>query len=231
MTRRRALLARVGSEPVDPTPTGYVTDGLLLWLDAIYNTRNGHDANALYWEDLSANHRDYAIGESGLLFGQSLVSFTTGSHKPIITAKAFTEAEKTQIRDNLATIEIGVNFAGSNYQIVLQFGNQHGTINFYSGNGRRILNFNPLSTSESISLLDGLHGYNSELWVDGVKQESTNYSTSWTRTESNLLFAYNEQGNLYSFIGDIAYIRVYNRRLTDAELMQNWLRDKARYNL
>lgn len=226
MVAWRRMLMRKPS----PIPTGYVTDGLLLWLDAICNTRNGHDANALYWEDLSANHRDYAIGESGLIFGQSVVSFTTVNHKAITTEKAFTSAEQQQIRDNLATIEIGVNFAGSGYQIVLSLGNQHGTINFGNLNGSRTLNFNPKSTSESVSLLGGLHGYNSELWVDGVKQESTDFSTTWTNVRLNLMFSYIVTGQ-YSFIGDIAYIRIYNRRLTDAELMQNWLRDKARYNL
>jgi len=226
MVAWRRMLMRKSS----PIPTGYVTDGLLLWLDAICNTRNGHDANALYWEDLSVNHRDYAIGESGLIFGQSVVSFTTVNHKAITTEKAFTSAEQQQIRDNLATIEIGVDFAGSGYQIVLALGNQHGTINFCNLSGSRTLNFNPNSTSESVSLLGGLHGYNSELWVDGVKQESTDFSTTWTNVRLNLMFSYIVTGQ-YSFIGDIAYIRVYNRRLTDAELMQNWLRDKARYNL
>lgn len=230
MARRFAMMSQKSGGSEEGIPTGYVTNGLLLWLDAICNTRNGHDANALYWEDLSANHRDYAIGESGLIFGQSVVSFTTVNHKAITTEKAFTSAELQQIRDNLATIEIGVNLTGSGYQIVLPLGNQHGTVSFYKNSDRRVLNFNPPIKSESVSLLDGLHGYNSELWVDGVKQESENYNTTWTHAVLNAIFSYNEAGQ-YSFVGDTAYIRVYNRRLTDAELMQNWLRDKARYNL
>lgn len=231
MARRFAMMSQKSGGSEEGIPTGYVTNGLLLWLDAICNTRNGHDANALYWEDLSVNHRDYAIGESGLIFGQSVVSFTTVNHKGITTENAFTSEELKQIRDNLATIEIGVNFAGSGYQIILPLGNQHGTISFYNNNnGEKNLNFNPPIKSESVSLLAGLHGYNSELWVDGVKQESTDYNTTWTNVRLDLMFSYIVTGQ-YSFIGDIAYIRVYNRRLTDAELMQNWLRDKARYNL
>ena len=39
--------------------TGY-TDGLVLHLDGIYNTRNGHNANSNVWEDLSGNNYDFS---------------------------------------------------------------------------------------------------------------------------------------------------------------------------
>jgi hypothetical protein len=41
-------------------PSSYVQDGLVLWLDGIDNTRNGHDPNATEWEDLSGNGFDFA---------------------------------------------------------------------------------------------------------------------------------------------------------------------------
>lgn len=231
MTRRRALLARMESEPVGPIPTGYVKNGLLLWLDAICNTRNGHDVNALYWEDLSGNQRDYAIGSSGLTFGESTASFTTpATHPAIITANGFTDEDRAQIHTNTATIEIGVNFTSAGFQIVLPFGNQHGTTNMYESNRVKYLNFNPTNSNKSVQMLDGLHGYNSELWVDGIQQSPSNFNTTWGAIQADILFAYASGGG-FSFVGEVAYFRVYNRKLTDAELMQNWLRDKDRYNL
>lgn len=227
MTRRRALLARVGSEPVDPTPTGYVTDGLLLWLDAIYNTRNGHNAGSLYWEDLSGNLRDYAIGNSGAVFQSSSVLLPTATERPCLrTSKPFTADEQRAITSNISTIELVMSpIIDNGYNIIYAQGNTYGTINLYGNK----LSFRPRDKNFSVDMLNGLHGYNSELWVDGIKQTNANFTTSWNYVLPDRLFSYNNQN--YPYCGEISSIRIYNRRLTDAELMQNWLRDKARYNL
>lgn len=50
MNRRRSLLGISSAE--------YVKDSLTLWYDGIQNTRQGHNPNAITWEDLSGNNID-----------------------------------------------------------------------------------------------------------------------------------------------------------------------------
>lgn len=50
MLRRRSLLGISSAE--------YVKDSLTLWYDGIQNTRQGHNPNAIAWEDLSGNNID-----------------------------------------------------------------------------------------------------------------------------------------------------------------------------
>lgn len=50
MIRRRSLLGISSAE--------YVKDSLTLWYDGIRNTRQGHNPNAIAWEDLSGNNID-----------------------------------------------------------------------------------------------------------------------------------------------------------------------------
>ena len=40
----------------NPASTDYISDGLIMYLDGIYNTRNGHDTTASVWEDLIGNY-------------------------------------------------------------------------------------------------------------------------------------------------------------------------------
>ena len=50
MIRRRSLLGISSAE--------YIKDSLTLWYDGIQNTRQGHNPNAITWEDLSGNNID-----------------------------------------------------------------------------------------------------------------------------------------------------------------------------
>ena len=40
----------------NPASVDYISDGLIMYLDGIYNTRNGHDTTATVWEDLIGNY-------------------------------------------------------------------------------------------------------------------------------------------------------------------------------
>ena len=41
---------------MNPASTDYISDGLIMYLDGIYNTRSGHDTTASVWEDLIGNY-------------------------------------------------------------------------------------------------------------------------------------------------------------------------------
>ena len=239
---RRALLARVGAEPVDPTPTGYVTNGLLLWLDAKCNTRNGHSASSAVWEDLSGNNRDYILGDNAII-NRSEIVFSSENRSRTYTERPFTNEEGLSIRGNEATIEF-VGMVFDKFQLAKAEDGYHcfSTLNVQSygcfcalndknGTGNVIISFDPADGNKSVLTDQSRHYINSHLWVDGVQRASAGFTTSWRFRNLSLLFCYHYSTDEYWFYGSCNAIRIYNRKLTDEELTQNWLRDKARYNL
>ena len=78
--------------------TGYVSDGLVLYLDGINNTGNGHDSNATTWKDLSGNNNDGTL---------NIANWTENSFKSDSTNKSYVKLP------NVLT--------GNNYTIQLTF--------------------------------------------------------------------------------------------------------------
>lgn len=236
MSRRRALMASVETEPVSPIPTGYVTDGLLLWLDAKCNTRHGFEQNPEYWEDLSGNERDYYLGPAAKAsFANNALYFAPGvAHDSIETQKPFTGAEISAVRTLHGSIEVVANPAFQRqYGFILGFGNGYPNIAADRTDSANVISFDVFTPGGRYSLraLSGLHYYNSSKMVDGVVQEPIIYATTWSSRVSGSLFAYGNNNIQYSYEGYCSVLRVYNRELTDAELLQNWRRDNARYNI
>lgn len=235
MSRRRALMASVETGPVSPIPTGYVTDGLLLWLDAKCNTRNGHDANALYWEDLSGNHRDYSLVPQATFTNDALYFATDVSHDALRTSNPFTSEEIAILKGTRTSIEIVFNPSFSKeYEFIFGLGTPNPFAPCITTNTskKKYVSFDVMTSRNRISIekQDGTHYYNNSGMIDGVASEIVQYSTTWRLAVPDCLFWYDNTGQ-YDFTGYCSAIRIYNRKLTDAELMQNWRRDKARYNL
>ena len=60
----------------------YASNGLVLWLDGINNTRNGNNPNATSWEDLSGNEND-GIFSSAMVANQSEITATSKGYYSI----------------------------------------------------------------------------------------------------------------------------------------------------
>jgi len=197
----------------------YVTDGLVLWLDGIYNTSSGHNSSASVWEDLSGNGYGYILdslntwGESYLQTngrgGQKQQQFSTDDYNAIKTVGTF---EYVLSPDSL-----------SGYGCILPINNVHGLT--YKKNSDLAFN----RSGSSLAMLLGVHYYNSLLWRDGVLQPNTLVTDSWGNYR-NELFCYTGP-NSYPYSGKVYAMRVYKRALTEAELTQNWLADKARFGI
>ena len=61
-----------------PPPTGYVTNGLIVHLDAMWNTVNGRNPSAAIWSDLSGNGNNFTLVGSPA-FGPREIIFDTAS--------------------------------------------------------------------------------------------------------------------------------------------------------
>lgn len=217
LTRRRELiLSSSGGGGVE-----YVTDGLIMWLDGINNTSEGHNPGSNIWEDLSGNGHHYTYASANTINNDHLQTNGVGN-----TFIGFSADESSSIKSG-KTIEIVIAPSSlSAEQFLFGLGNHPGTCFTKSGN----ICFSASSAKKSVKMLSGVHYYNSSLWRDGVLQSNTNVNDSWGNV-NNSLFRYAYGGWSYQFNGMVYAIRIYNRTLTDAELMQNWLMDKARFGI
>lgn len=230
MVAWRRMLMR---EP-SPIPTGYVTDGLLLWLDAKCNTRQGFNQAPEYWEDLSGNERDYYLRpEAKASFVNNAIYFEPGvAHNSIETSKPFTGDEISVVRTEEGSVELIADPSfEKGFEFILGFGAGYPQITADISNSNLITFDVQSQTKFSLIAQSGTHYYNSSNMVDGVVQSPVIYSTTWNNNRPSSLFAYGSADTQYCYTGRFSVLRIYNRKLTDAELMQNWLRDKARYNL
>lgn len=209
---------------------GLVTDGLVLHLDGIENTRHGHNSAARTWEDLSGNNIDWTL-PSAQSFSTDYLSCPGGNMcaDPINSSAI-----------NSTTLGANTFFNSFTYQTVLQSNNTntwaawifgiHGLTHYSS-----YFIFSTNGTSRPVFPHTGIGFYqitmlfppstqicrinNSSITSGGNDQWGAN-----TYTMSGVVSGSSINGKLYS-------VRVYNRILTDDELYANWIRDKNRFNI
>lgn len=218
--RRREMILPSGGGGDDVS--GYVKDGLIIFWDGIYNTASGHDASSTLWEDLSGNGH-HATYNSANLIGDSYLQTNSRG----LSYVALSSAEIESYVQGMTEIVIDPANVSGDKAILTLAGNRggNGSLYIYQGN----ICFNYYSPLKSLGFTTGKHYYNSQLWVDGEQQVSTNKKQSWG-TKSNYLGSYTSASS-YPFNGKIYALRAYDRILSDAEIRQNWLEDKRRFGI
>lgn len=211
-----------GSSP-SPTPSinDYISDGIKLWFDGIENTRSGHDSAATKWEDLSGNSRD-ADYSSGAIVADNYCS-------PNGEGFSIANISSSDIPNDFVFVEIVLdpNGTGSTTQMILPWGNAKRTTYIKTD----AVCFWPKNASGSLSMLSGVHYYNSELFLDGAIVPNANVSGSWGSSYNSRIFSYSNLSS-YPAQGIKVYaLRCYNRVLTASEIQNNWLIDKARFGI
>lgn len=214
MLRRRTM-----TEKADPL-TLYATNGLILWLDGIKNTANGHDANAQYWEDLSGNGHDYLYATQNIIHEAFLDINSQGS----TLRTSISTAEQSAIRAGTVEIVYDAADSGTATVMFLPLGGGLNTISRKSGS----ILFAANVANKSIAITSGIHTYSSEMYKDGAVTANTGVAASWGHDYLNGLFtyssSYNAQGNLYA-------LRVYGRVLSETEIKKNFQADKVRFGI
>lgn len=218
LARRRSLTGQV--QAVDPFSL-YVTDGLVLWLDGIKNTASGHDASATYWEDLSGNGHDYGYNANNIIYDKYLDVNGTGGY----LRNALTESERSAIIAGTVEIVYDAANTGTDALIALGFGNVKNTISRKNGS----ILFRAGSPNLSIGILTGVHTYCSEMYRDGEAASNTNVNAAWTNGSADRLFMF--WNGTYQFKGHVYALRVYDRILTESEIIQNFKVDKTRFEI
>lgn len=207
-----------------PAPSGgYVTDGLILWLDGI---DKGNTSGA--WTDKV--NGDVFTAYNGVTFGTDYVQLDK-SQSQYLDNSSFTSVPSTSD----GTIEIVISEYSENATQIVFLPTSSGKLAFgiyssgqdriiwSSGGNKLTVNITEKSNAEkTFSISDDRQ------FINGT-QGTTNSNNAWSSLGSVNYIGRRQSGNYFN--GKIHSIRIYNRKLTEAEVLQNQRYDNARFNL
>ena len=206
----------------------YVQDGILMWLDGEHNSVDGtHDANLTVWGDQSGNGYNWNLGGSFDVEAVSIAVSGSG-YGGLVSGKSLPQALFAEIvMSKFGTIGNG------GYEFIYGgYGNIQtcpSNIWLIHKNNADALNFNSEVPITGVTpKLDGsITYYNSALYINDQKAANTGFYDSWASTGA-WLFQYRTG---YRFAGKLYALRLYNRVLTEAEILRNFAADKKRFGI
>lgn len=219
---------------VTVTHFGYVTDGLIMWLDGEKNSTDGAHASPLTtWVDQSGNGWDWTNGSS------SMAATVNAKSLSFDGSNDYLYRPYQSVPNNVAMMEI-VYKRTKGGCVLTGFGrskpgniNIHstaGSITFHTGTGNSSdsnTGFQPGDTAgTTISV-------NSAGYVNGVAVETAGNGNDWQYEYPSIGKYRGSSGNdsSYCFQGEIFCIRLYNRILTEQEILANYAVDASRFNI
>lgn len=232
----------------------YVTDGLVLHLDAIKNASGGtHSNSTTTWYDLSPSANNVTLVNPS--WSDTYLNFTG-------TTRGQTGANLNLSGRNQCTIEILFRtLTNTTLGIILEhttnYNNNIGAFIVDTKDGAptaRDMNVGVRKTGGGQYLFGGFNKTFSddlfafqyddttdvsttenEQYVNVVKQTLTFNAGAESIVTTNLISAIlyigSRSGGSFTFVGSIRAIRVYNRKLSTAELYQNKITDFRRYGI
>lgn len=216
----------------------YVTDGILLWLDGIHNTLEGHSSNTDKWYDLSGSNfffpltTGHTVNDDNIhlnnrgLWADTDYNVTNMAYCEYVIQKDGTETQNMVIRPAKNTLTTSWTHSTDSFGFNQTTGNMP---RFALPDDRKLsknsfsfpLYFNKSASNEQLTKAY----FNNEL-ITTINIGGG----SWTFGSNRVLFSYNTPTS-YAFIGKVYAIRFYNRILTDAERTKNWNLDRIRFNI
>ena len=216
--------------------SSYIADGLVLHLDAINNTGKGHEDTATIWKDLSGNNND-AIIKGGATWGENYLSFDgvddyggikdSESMKPenqTIEVIVNQESKEAINRDGRAIYF--VKWPGYTLEI-----NKDGTFTYGKNQNQSYLKSNTKANLGEIYSVVGTYETGSKtakLYLNGVYENQHEVSQTAYNNSDITIGSYSTHDYLN---GKIYSIRMYNRALSEDEILSNYKVDCERYGL
>lgn len=236
-------LSNIYGEASKIIDSGYVQNGLALWLDGEFNAgKNVHEQNPSIWKDLSGNGYDFNLNN------------VTADDKAMVFNGSYARSENTVLQELLA------GFKNRTIEVVCKINDATKSQVVFMGLGQVLPELSAAglwyrSTSKGFKVGTG----NSPVVKEENVTEMTSYSVVYGEDDlRDFLFYRNhasltqgaEEGNMYNHAvsigarlntngltweylldGEICCIRVYDRKLTDRERLYNYLIDKMRFGV
>ena len=224
------------------TYNGYIQDDLVLWYDGYSNTGNTRNYTTTTWKDLSGNDNDVTV--SGATWNYNYLSFDGVNDYAYKTSGTVYNIDKEH------TIEVLLKprKVASSYQSVfntinsgtsvLQYGSlwisKSNEIGFNTGDGSTTYDTNRFNISADdmgkyFLMTSVRNDRNYKLYNKGKLINESEYNFD-ARVPNPGIFIGGMPGENY-FQGEIYSIRVYNRDLTEDELLHNYNYDKEEFNI
>ena len=224
-----------GQEPEEPEPT-YIQEGLYLNYDGINNTGNGHSDSTTTWKDLSGNNKNITSLQGNI--GENYVEFTGTQVNNIPISGTFDSMTIEVTVSNLVQTAT-VLFSLSGTQERLMYAHlpySDGNIYFDSAQvsssdyqrlnkaidfdrtSKHTITFRKSTTSGMAIFVDG------QLWA-----ENTNLKRS-VGTITRAILCRDQAATCY-WSGRMYSFRIYDRDLSNAEILANYQIDKERFGM
>lgn len=219
---------------------GYASNGIVLHLDAISNTRNGNNTSSSVWEDLSGNDNDFTmISDGAVTFNDNYVRFNGVSGMKIID---FSKFETLMSTSNCFTLETVFDFNSApsvpifvnNSDLTISFGYWGGHIMTSADRKGRYgwdnTDYHKDASFTAITYKTSGDGTDI-LYKDGVLLNKRSTVTDYYDSRGKTVYIGRNGGGNSIYNGNIRSIRLYNRALTEDEMYQNRQLDIERFNL
>ena len=204
----------------------YIKSNLVLQVDGIKNTRNGHSDNTNIWYDLSGNGNNLTLEniswtDDSAVFNNSL-AYTDNTVENITVEMIVKE-------DSSKNGPIYIGWFGNNRHMMAYYDNNciqlSANVNFYQLTNNYTRNSISAIYKTTTDVIDKCY-INSK---QGVITSSNDY---WAQTAPHYIqIGKYANTNSYRFAGEICAIRIYNRALTEEEIKHNYEIDKIRFGL
>lgn len=220
---------------------GYASNGIILHLDAISNTRNGNNTSSSVWEDLSGNDNDFTmISDGAVTFNDNYVRFNGVSGMKIIDFSKFETLMSTSNCFTLETVFDFLDVAGGNAifvnhsDLTISFGcwggyiitsaDDIGRYAWYNKGYHKDASFTAITYKTSSDGTD-------ILYKDGVLLDRNSGVSDFLNSNGETVYIGRDGGGSTFYSGNIRSIRLYGRALTEDEMYQNRQLDIERFNL
>lgn len=225
MNRRRALMGQAAGSVI---PSGYVTNGLVFFLDAL----RGFNGNT--WTDIvggkAFSMTDCAASGNGVVFNGTS---SKGVYDGTITTDCANETIETAVQCDFTKTQdilcqpLTGNSLGISLRAVKINPNEIAMATQLNATQKSYYRYEQSASKErTIGARDGL------CVVDKTKLISMSSSTPSTVVTTTIGARSRTAGGFSSyFVGTIYAIRIYNRKLTEAEMKQNQQADIDRYGI
>ena len=218
----------------------YVKSGLILHLDGLDNTKNGHNNSTTVWEDLSGNNNNGTIkGASWLndgLYFDGVDDYVPIAelNYPEFTVEATFKVSKLVGNSDEPKVICNHNTGGFDIDINNDCINSFPYIN---GEYRNMKYDRKITVNKKYNVTMTTNGSESKLYVNGVLVSNIsveNGSIGYPSNNSLVMLGANPNGSSLDpapsfFNGAIYSVRMYNRVLTEQEVKNNHEVDRLRF--
>ena len=213
----------------------YVQDGLVLLLDGIKNTRNGHSTSTNVWEDLSGNNYDYTL--NNIQINNNNIYFKGTNNSYALRKENLSEIFGNTLYDD-RTIEIVVKDTSNSHIWMCGNSSSRKAIGIYGGRltvsilSDNVSTFSLKNSALKVNNYSILHKKEGEICVYQNNEQlvNTNNLNCWDHS-GEVSYIGNRSTNVTPLNGEIYSIRVYNRILTEKEINHNYQMDKKRFGI